>query len=390
MKRLLMITMTLCSLLYAAEEPVSVTLSGTVKDGDGEPLEGVTVTLAQMDSLSAETGADGAFTLTNVTGVLTPENRKASFGFTFRNNAVVFTSLSKKVSGTMALYSGDGRLITSVSLDRLHTGQQRVTLPELSSGIYLLAGTVGGESFTRSLVCIGNDLYMKNKTTEAGGNGSFTLKKTAAAAVSDTIIASKEGYDTAMLPIDSYTMEDIEIELTEEGQGGEFTITSTSFSDGDEMPDEYTCEGKAMGDEISPQFAWSGAPEGTKSFAMVFKDMTIVESSPSMAYHWAMWNIPASVTEMPEGLSGDQFPSEMGGAEQKSAMGGMGGSNEFLGPCPDYTHTGATHDYSLTLYAFDQEEISPTSTGVQQLDQWFEQNAIDKTEITATSDAEPQ
>ena len=203
-----MYTMVLCSFLYAAE----VTLSGTVKDGEGKPLEGVTVTLAKIDSLKAKSTADGAFTLTNVTSVLLPKDLKASHGFTFKNNAIVFTNTSEKVSGTVSLYSINGRLITSVTLDNLSTGKQLLVLPGLSSGTYLLAGNVNGVSFTRSLMCSGNDRL--RSTTSMAEGASLTLRKTAAAAVVDTLIAFKEGYDTTRLPVDSYSRDNINMVLT--------------------------------------------------------------------------------------------------------------------------------------------------------------------------------
>jgi hypothetical protein len=129
----------------------------------------------------------------------------------------------------------------------------------LSSGIYLLSGSVCGRSFTRSLVCVGDNLYLKNETTEVrGNNGLSALNKITTAAVNDTIIALKEGYDTTRYAVTSYSGENIEIVMTEEGQGGEFTITSTAFSDGDEMPDEYTCEGKSFTGSIAPPLEWSG------------------------------------------------------------------------------------------------------------------------------------
>ena len=204
----------------------------------------------------------------------------------------------------------------------------------------------------------------------------FTLKKKAAAAVEDTVIASKDGYDTTRVPVTSYSADDIEIVLNEEG-GGEFMITSPAFSEGDEMPDEYTCEGKQMGSEIAPQLEWSGIPTGAKSLALFFKDMTFAEQGNSMGFHWGMWNIPITVTGMPEGLGGDAQPAEMGGATQKGALG-----NKFFGPCP----SGDLHTYAFVLYAFDTEEITPP-TNLQQMDGYFEDNAIAQTSISVTSDA---
>ena len=47
-----------------------------------------------------------------------------------------------------------------------------------------------------------------------------------------------------------------------------FLLTSPSFVQGAEIPAIYTCEGRGT----SPPLAWSGAPPGTKSFALVVDD----------------------------------------------------------------------------------------------------------------------
>lgn len=47
-----------------------------------------------------------------------------------------------------------------------------------------------------------------------------------------------------------------------------FTLRCSAFEDGKEIPSEYTCEGI----DVSPELTWSGAPEGTKTFALVVDD----------------------------------------------------------------------------------------------------------------------
>jgi Raf kinase inhibitor-like YbhB/YbcL family protein len=379
MKRLIMIVLALCSMPHAAQ----VTLSGTVKDNDGKALEGAKVALAKIKDLTTVTKTDGSFTLTNGTGVLAPEALTASFGVTFRNNCIVFFAGSEKTEGTISLHSGDGRLVFSVRLDKIQSGQQSVALPQLSSGMYLLTGTVGAQSFTRSLVCMGNNLYLRNETAKLSGNGSSILRKNTAPAVVDTLITSKDGYDTTRNAVASYTRDSIKIVMAKKG-AAKFTITSTKFVSGDSMPDVYTCNGKSMGSEKAPPVQWSGAPAGTKSYAMTFLDTTLFASAnPSMGFHWAMWNIPDSVTKMPEGLSGTSPSPEMGGAQQKSALG-----TKFFGPCPNSGSSCSKVDtYAFTVYAFTQAKISPTSTSIQTLSTWFNKNAVDSTKIFVKSNA---
>lgn len=216
MKRIVMITLTLCSLLFAAQDD-DVALSGTVKGVDGKALDGVKVALANLKDLSSVTKADGAFILSNATNVLLPSDLTTSYGITFSNNAIVFDNGSDKVTGSVGLYSMNGRLITSVSLDNHPNAQQHLTLTNLSAGTYLLAGIVNGKSFTRSLVCMANNQLRGQenlKSNAAGTNREGTLRKASSfAAIVDTLIFSKEGYTTQRWPVSSLSKEKIRIVL---------------------------------------------------------------------------------------------------------------------------------------------------------------------------------
>ncbi|MBN1603697.1 MAG: DUF362 domain-containing protein [Chitinispirillaceae bacterium] len=216
MIRFMMIVVALCSILHAED----VVLSGTVKSTDGKSLEGVKVTLAKLNNLSAVTNTDGAFTLSNVTNVLLPNDLKTSYGLTFRNNTIVFSSVSEKVSGKLSLYSINGRLITSVTLDNLPVGERALALPSrLSSGSYLLAGIINGKSFTRSLICTGNEqLKSKDAPEKVEGTRSFTMKKRVAKTVADTLIFSKDGYITQRWPLNRLSRENIRMVLRAPGE----------------------------------------------------------------------------------------------------------------------------------------------------------------------------
>jgi phosphatidylethanolamine-binding protein (PEBP) family uncharacterized protein len=86
-----------------------------------------------------------------------------------------------------------------------------------------------------------------------------------------------------------------------------FEIHSSAFEEGQPIPARYTCEG----DDISPPLAWSGAPEGTKSYALLVDDPDAPDpAAPRRLYlHWIRFGIPASVTELREG-AGNDAPSE--------------------------------------------------------------------------------
>ena len=45
-------------------------------------------------------------------------------------------------------------------------------------------------------------------------------------------------------------------------------ITSSAFSEGGMIPERYTCDGT----DVSPDLAWTGIPEGTRSLALICDD----------------------------------------------------------------------------------------------------------------------
>jgi Raf kinase inhibitor-like YbhB/YbcL family protein len=118
-----------------------------------------------------------------------------------------------------------------------------------------------------------------------------------------------------------------------------FTLTSTAFRDGAAIPVKHTCDGG----DVSPPLAWSGAPAGTRSFALIADD----PDAPAGSWvHWVVYNVPAAVSELPENVAKVEA-LDLGGARQ--------GRNDFRrpgygGPCPP---PGPAHRYFFTLYALD-------------------------------------
>ena len=106
------------------------------------------------------------------------------------------------------------------------------------------------------------------------------------------------------------------------------------------MDARFTCEGA----EVSPPLSWSGAPAGTKSYALILDDPDAPDpAAPQRTWvHWVLYDIPTSVSSLAEGASGSP-PS-----------GSRDGSNDFGktgygGPCPPI----GRHRYFHKLYALD-------------------------------------
>jgi len=84
-----------------------------------------------------------------------------------------------------------------------------------------------------------------------------------------------------------------------------FTLLSPHFEPMGEIPTKYTCDGQ----NVSPALQWRNPPEGTKSFALIVDDPDIpfgIKDSHgkilSIWDHWVLFNIPSSVSELPEAI----------------------------------------------------------------------------------------
>jgi Raf kinase inhibitor-like YbhB/YbcL family protein len=84
------------------------------------------------------------------------------------------------------------------------------------------------------------------------------------------------------------------------------SVTSPAFKNQGEIPKKYTCDGE----DIAPALAWSNVPEKTKSFALIVDDPDAPDpANPRMTWvHWVVYNIPAGVTSLPEGVKEKGLP----------------------------------------------------------------------------------
>lgn len=126
------------------------------------------------------------------------------------------------------------------------------------------------------------------------------------------------------------------------------TLTSNDITDGGVLPDTQV---KAKGD-TSPHLKWSGAPEGTKSYAVTCYDPDAPTGSGF--WHWTVANIPANVTELPTG-----GPVPSGAVEGRTDYGPAG----FGGAAPPAGH--GPHRYIFTVFAVDVEklDVTPDNSG---------------------------
>ena len=131
-----------------------------------------------------------------------------------------------------------------------------------------------------------------------------------------------------------------------------FTLTSSDVNDGQPFASAQMSGafGVPGGQDSSPQLSWSGAPAGTKSFAVTMYD----PDAPTQSgfWHWAVADIPADVSDLPTG-AGDAAGSDLPvGAYQ---LRNDGGGACYIGAAPPAGH--GLHRYFITLHALDIENI---------------------------------
>ena len=134
-------------------------------------------------------------------------------------------------------------------------------------------------------------------------------------------------------------------------KGGEMLkLESSAFSEGGAIPAKYTKDG----DNCSPPLSWSGAPAGTKSFALAVTDPDAPVPPGVTFVHWIACDIPATVTSLSEAASpGKAMPSgakELNNSFVVFGVPGYGASYGGMWPP-------AKHKYVFTLYALKVESL---------------------------------
>ncbi|AQT79749.1 hypothetical protein B1R94_11470 [Mycolicibacterium litorale] len=128
-----------------------------------------------------------------------------------------------------------------------------------------------------------------------------------------------------------------------------FTLTSTDITDGQPLGNaQVSGIMGAGGEDISPQLSWSGFPEETRSFAVTVYDPDAPTASGF--WHWAVANLPATVTELPSGVGdGSLLPGDA------LTLVNDAGARRFIGAAPPAGH--GYHRYFVAVHAVKVEKL---------------------------------
>ncbi len=165
-------------------------------------------------------------------------------------------------------------------------------------------------------------------------------------------------------------------------------VTINDWNDGDVIPDKHAfCipaeeNHVTLGENISPAISWSGAPDGTASYAIVCHDPDVpqdlstlnneessipVDAPRFTLYHWVLADIPGSITSLGEGAESQGIqPGGKDAGKTDHGVRGLNGYTEWFaadekmkgnyggydGPCPPWNDD-KLHHYHFTVYALD-------------------------------------
>ena len=119
-------------------------------------------------------------------------------------------------------------------------------------------------------------------------------------------------------------------------RAAKLAVTSSAFAANGEIPSQFTCDGA----NTSPPLAWSGAPAGTKQYALIVDDPDAPDPAhPQRTWvHWVVPALAADVTSLAAGATPQAGTNDFGKAE-------------WGGPCPPI----GRHRYFFKIYALDAQ-----------------------------------
>jgi len=156
-----------------------------------------------------------------------------------------------------------------------------------------------------------------------------------------------------------------------------FSLRSSAFEPGATIPRRHTCQGE----DVSPPFAWSDPPPGTRSFALIVDDPDVPDPKAPVRHwvHWVVYDLPAGVGALAENAGAGALPP--GARAGKNDW----GRADWGGPCPPI----GRHRYFHVLHALDVELGDLHEPTRAELERAMEGHVIGRAELIGTYEKTP-
>lgn len=152
-------------------------------------------------------------------------------------------------------------------------------------------------------------------------------------------------------------------------QASPLELSSAAFEHKGPIPVRHACHGE----NLSPPLAWNQPPPGTVSYALIMDDPDAVPVAGFVWDHWLLFNLPAQVTSLAEGVpqEGELADGSRQGENSSNRLG-------YAGPCPP---GGQTHGYVFRLYALDTTLDLPAGASKEEILQAMEGHILAQAEL---------
>jgi uncharacterized protein (TIGR02145 family) len=191
----------------------SFNLSGVVKNSQGGGIEGVMVRLGKV-GLSTTTGTDGSFTLSrSINGIRHPAmhvTTRKGCPFILENNKIILNIVKQKEVNVM-IYDYNGKLLLKNILVVSANNRSSVTLPHLSSGIYVFRVSMNSAEYTFKTF-VGNSEFNQQITYRNSAAQDKQAKITTQ--IDDALLCTKEGYQLYRMAVSHTNTSGIAITMT--------------------------------------------------------------------------------------------------------------------------------------------------------------------------------
>jgi Raf kinase inhibitor-like YbhB/YbcL family protein len=204
-------------------------------------------------------------------------------------------------------------------------------------------------------------------------------------------------------------------------------LWSQSFEEGAVIPGKFAfavidpANHVALSGNRNPHLAWSDVPEGTRSFALIVHDPDVPSKGDDVNkegrevpaslprvnfYHWLLWNIPASVTEIAAESHSDGVTAH-GKPGPDAPNGWRHGINSYTGwfagdpsmsgnyygydgPCPPWNDS-IVHHYIFTIYALDTVVLEVKGDGTpENVEAALKGHVLAEAKLTGTYSLNPR
>lgn len=145
-------------------------------------------------------------------------------------------------------------------------------------------------------------------------------------------------------------------------------LVTLAFTNGSPIPKKYTGDGE----NVSPPLTWTEPPPGTVSFALINDDP---DDEPRPWVHWLVYNIPAAVRALKEGMPKDERLPD-GSLQGVSDFKSVG----YRGPWPP----SGTHHYAFKLYALDRLLDLPVKATKPQIEAAMQGHILAQAQLVGT------